>query len=208
MGHYSATGRVAALNEVFRGSVGGGGDGPEALAARLTWIFADQTAAATPEQRQAVLRWQGRDRFYEQVQLAVMDDNAASDDARDVADHLTSLAAPLTQSVEVWRGIRSIVNTFGVPAEQLATLVGDRFEVDRFVSTTVDRRVAKASSLTPRRHRLCTRSQFRVVRMRSGYRRWETQNRLGSRNCSCFQASRRVLSRWKRQVRYRSSWWR
>lgn len=137
------------MNEVFEARSAWGGDGPEAVAARLTWIFADQTAAATREQREAVIRWQCRDRFYHQVQLAVIDDNAASEDARDVADSLTSLGAPLTQPVEVWRGIRSIDNTFGVPAEQLPTLIGHRFEVDRFFSTTVDRRVAEQEFTEP-----------------------------------------------------------
>lgn len=137
------------MTESFGGRSAHGSNRPEALAARLTWIFADQTATATPEQREAVLRWQSRDRFYEHVQLAVTDDSAASDDARDVADSLTSLAAPLTQSVEVWRGIRSIDNTFGVPAEQLATLIGHRFEIDRFFSTTADRRVAESEFTEP-----------------------------------------------------------
>jgi len=137
------------LNEVFEARSSWGGDGPEALAARLTWIFADQTAAATAEQREAVVRWQGRDRFYDQVQLAVLDDRAASEGARDVADSLTSLGAPLTQSVEVWRGIRSIDDTFGVPVEQLVTLIGQRFEVDRFFATTVDWRVAEREFTEP-----------------------------------------------------------
>lgn len=90
------------------------GDEPENVAARLTWIFADQSHAATPEQRASVRRWQGHDRFYQQVQLAAQDDPNASDDARDVADDLTTLAIPISQQVVVWRGIRSIDRTFGV----------------------------------------------------------------------------------------------
>lgn len=125
------------------------GDQPENLAARLSWIFADQCAHATTQQRQSVHRWQGRDRFYQQVQRAVKDDPDASDEARDVADDLTTLAAPLTQRVVVWRGIRSIDNTFGVPREKLASLIGRTFEVDQFFATTADRRVAEAEFTEP-----------------------------------------------------------
>ena len=81
---------------------------------RLTWIFADQTSNATPEQRRSVQRRQGRDRFYKQVQLAALDDPSASIEAIDAADDLTTLGEPLTQMVKVWRGIRSVENTFGI----------------------------------------------------------------------------------------------
>ncbi|WP_201359027.1 hypothetical protein [Mycobacterium paraintracellulare] len=118
------------------------GEEAEALAARLTWIFADQSANATAEQRESVRRWQGRDRFYQQVQLAARDDPTATDEARRVADDLTSLAAPLTQPIEVWRGIRSVAITFGVPQDELHTLAGKTFEIDQFFATSVDRRVA------------------------------------------------------------------
>ena len=150
MGCSSAIGRVAALTE---SSESGRPQDIDAatLAARLTWIFVDQTAAATPEQRAAVVRWQGRDRFYHEVQLAVLEDTAASNDARDVADSLTSLAVPITQAVVVWRGIRSTVRTFGVPVEQLPTLIGRRFDIDRFFSTTVDQRVAEGEFTDPGR---------------------------------------------------------
>lgn len=150
MGCSSATGRAAALTESSESGRPQSTD-PASLAARLTWIFVDQTAAATPEQRAAVVRWQGRDRFYQEVQLAVLEDNAASDDARDVADTLTSLAVPITQAVVVWRGIRSTTRTFGVPVEQLPTLTGRRFDIDRFFSTTVDRRVAESEFTDPGR---------------------------------------------------------
>ncbi|NDJ91982.1 hypothetical protein [Mycolicibacter kumamotonensis] len=122
-----------------------GGDETAHVAARLTWIFADQTSNASPEQRRSVRRWQGRDRFYKQVQLAALDDPSASIEAIDVADDLTTLGEPLTQMVKVWRGIRSVENTFGVGQNQLETLVGQTFEVDQFFSTTVDRRVAEGS---------------------------------------------------------------
>jgi len=118
------------------------GEEPEKLAARLTWIFANQSATATAEQRASVRRWQGRDRFYREVQRAARDDPAASDEARRVADDLASLAAQLTQQIVVWRGIRSIDNTFGVSSADLHTLIGQTFEIDQFFATTVDRRIA------------------------------------------------------------------
>lgn len=127
----------------------GSGRDPKDLAARLTWVLVDQSASATSQQRQSVHRWQGRDRFYRLVQLAAIEDPDAPEDARDVADDLTMLAAPLTQSVQVWRGIRSIEATFGVPADRLHTLVGRSSDVDRFFSTTVDRHVAENEFTDP-----------------------------------------------------------
>jgi hypothetical protein len=126
-----------------------GGDEPESLAARLTWIFADQSANATDAQRESVRRWQGRDRFYVHVQRAVLDDPDVPIEARDVADDLTALASPLTQGAVVWRGIRSIDDTFGLPHDELRTLVNQTFEIDRFFATTADRRVAEAEFTEP-----------------------------------------------------------
>lgn len=128
-----------------------GGEEPENLAARLAWIFADQSADATVEQRQSVRRWQGRDRFYQQVQHAAKDDPAASEEARDVADDLTTLAVPLTQRIVVWRGIRSIDDTFGVSSRELEMLLNQTLQVDQFFATTVDRRVAQAEFTEPAR---------------------------------------------------------
>lgn len=125
------------------------GEEPEKIAARLTWIFADQSATATDEQRGSVRRWQGRDRFYRQVQRAARDDPEASDEARQVADDLASLARELTQQIVVWRGIRSIDNTFAMPAAGLHTLVGQTFEIDQFFATTVDRRIAEGEFAEP-----------------------------------------------------------
>ncbi|MCI4675014.1 hypothetical protein [Candidatus Mycolicibacterium alkanivorans] len=66
-----------------------------------------------------------------------------------VADDLASLAAPLAQRVVVWRGIRSINNTFGVSSGDLETLVDCTLEVDQFFATTADRRVAEAEFAEP-----------------------------------------------------------
>ena len=43
---------------------------PEELAGRLTEMFRGQAEVANDEQRASVRRWQGRDRFYRQVQRA------------------------------------------------------------------------------------------------------------------------------------------
>ena len=125
------------------------GKEPEKLAARLAWIFADQSATATDVQRGSIRRWQGRDRFYREVQRAARDDPGASDEARRVADDLASLATQLTQQVVVWRGIRSIDNTFGVSSVDLHTLVGQTFEIDQFFATTVDRLIAEGEFTEP-----------------------------------------------------------
>jgi hypothetical protein len=55
----------------------------------------------------------------------------------------------LTQPVVVWRGIRSIDNTFGVSSADLHTLIGQTFQIDQFFATTVDRSIAEGEFTEP-----------------------------------------------------------
>lgn len=120
-----------------------GDDSGEGLAEHLTILFADQARSATREQRASVRRWQGRDRFYEEVQLAAAQDPNASVEARDVADDLVAIARPLPETVEVWRGIRSVDQTFGVGiADLYPDHLGETLEAERFVATSTSRDIA------------------------------------------------------------------
>jgi hypothetical protein len=83
-------------------------------------------SAASDEQRASVRRWQNRDRFYRQVQRAAAQEVGASEEAQDVMEDLMALAQPLQGTIVVWRGIRSVDDTFGVPAERLDDLIGGR----------------------------------------------------------------------------------
>ncbi len=181
-----------------------GGDDPDTVAARLTWIFADQRAGATFQQRQSVRRWQGRDRFYRLVQLAVIEDPGASDEARDVADDLTMLAAPLTQGVRVWRGIRSIEATF-----EFRPTIYPRWWASRLTWTASFPRQLidvslSLSSTVPAPTPDCTKLQFKAVPTLFGCRQSEIPKRRTRVNYFCFQAWKRVSSRWTRRGQCRS----
>jgi hypothetical protein len=108
---------------------------------RLSRLFAGQTQSATPQQRAAVRRWQGRDRFYEKVQGAAAG-NSDSIEAMRVAESLGSLARPLPEDTELWRGIRSTARAFGLNTDDLNALIGRNWVEERFMSTTTSRDVA------------------------------------------------------------------
>jgi hypothetical protein len=124
----------------------GGGEGPQD---RLNSMFADQTAAASAGQRASARRWQGKDRYYEQVQAAVSG-GEATNEARQVADDLRDLAQPLTTEVQVWRGIRSIEDTFGAGVGDLESQPAQI--VNRFMATSVHEQVARDEFTRPGRH--------------------------------------------------------
>lgn len=125
-------------------------DHPEDPAERLTRLFADQAAGATPEQRDSVLKWQGKDdRFYDDVQRAAEGVSGATQAAMDVVDDLDSLMAPLPENVNVWRGVRNAEAAFGVPSHRLEELEGTEHEVHRFFATSLDRDVAHPEFTTP-----------------------------------------------------------
>jgi hypothetical protein len=124
-----------------------GGDDP---ADRLNTAFADQTAAATADQRSSAQRWQGLGRYYDEVQAAVVDPDNASEDALDVASDLQQLARPLPEDAEVWRGIRSIEDSFGTGIDEVAGR--DVEVVARFLSTSVYEQVARDEFTTPGRN--------------------------------------------------------
>lgn len=139
-----------------RGGGGGRPPGGDRLASagdedprdRLDRLFSDQAASATQEQRAAVARWQGRDRFYEKVQQAVVGDGHP--DAMTVAQQLSDLAQPLPGDVEVWRGIRSIEDTFGTGIDEVE---GRADQVARrFMSTSASEQVARGEFLRPGRN--------------------------------------------------------
>jgi hypothetical protein len=88
-----------------------------------------------------VRRWQGRDRFYEKVQGAAAG-NSDSIEAMRVAESLGSLARPLPQDTELWRGIRSTARAFGLNTDDLNALIGRNWVEERFMSTTTSRDVA------------------------------------------------------------------
>lgn len=99
-------------------------------------------AGLSPDHRAAVRRWQGTDRFYEQVQLAYQGE-IEDEEAIDVADKLLEVVThPLAAEYTVWRGVRSAAATFGVDADQLDELIDSTAPLNRFLATSLDRSVA------------------------------------------------------------------
>jgi hypothetical protein len=114
---------------------------------RLDRLFSAQTAKATPQQRSAVIRWQGTDRFYEKVQGAL--GGAGDPDAMAVAQELSNLAQALPEDTKLWRGIRSIGKTFSVSRADIASVAGLEWVADRFTATTINRETATPEFTQP-----------------------------------------------------------
>src|SRR5258705_6768035 len=112
-------------------------------------MFRGQAQSASDDQRASVRRWQGRDRFYRKVQRAAAQEVGAAEEAHEVMENLIALAQPLPDTVVVWRGVRSVQDTFGVPPQHLGDLVGARREVARFFSTSADRDIVEREFVEP-----------------------------------------------------------
>jgi len=99
-------------------------------------------AELSDEQRAAVVRWQGADRFYEKINAAL---RGETDDPEpvDTADTLLGVVThPLAGEYIVWRGARSVEAAFDVSADRLEELIGLREPLVRFTSTSLDENVA------------------------------------------------------------------
>lgn len=94
-------------------------------------------------------RWQGLDRFYQQVQAAVTDAPGSTDEAFAVAEDLRRIAQRLDEDVQVWRGIRSVEDSFDSGLDQLAARPAAILR--RFLSTSVHQRVARSEFTRPGR---------------------------------------------------------
>lgn len=106
--------------------------------------------ACVDERPRSVRRWQGRGRYYEEVQRAAAKNPLARREAQLGAYDLLDLARLLPEDVLVWRGIRSVGATFGVAPYALETLVRRPVEVtSRFLSTTVYRHIAESEFTAP-----------------------------------------------------------
>ena len=119
------------------------------LAGRLTEMFRGQTEAASDGQRASVRRWQGMDRFYRQVQRAAAQVLDVPEEAQAVMEDLIALAEPLRDDVVVWRGVRSVDETFGFPAEHLEDVVGAARVAAQFFATSADRGIVEGEFTEP-----------------------------------------------------------
>lgn len=110
---------------------------------RIDAMFAQWTTGVSATERASVRRWQSMDRFYVQVQAAAQG-RAADPQAYTVAGDLMAIArrGQLAAPVAVWRGVRSSQAVFGVPADELESVVGRDEVLNRFFATSTDPRRA------------------------------------------------------------------
>ncbi|NMO04928.1 hypothetical protein HH308_27250 [Gordonia sp. TBRC 11910] len=105
--------------------------------------------ALTADQRRAILRWQGRDRFYERVQ-AVMTLGIDDPEAVDAAGLLLAAAThKLQRSYTTWRGVRSSIDAYGLRSGELGQLIGTSVRINRFVSVSLRREVVTDEFTVP-----------------------------------------------------------
>lgn len=97
--------------------------------------------------RASIIRWQGKDRFYEKVQKAA---DGLSDDpeALKVLDELDDAArkTPLKQDVLMWRGVRNWNAAFNT--DTLSELASYDEEQSRFTAISADRNTAEKEFTT------------------------------------------------------------
>ena len=119
-------------------------------------MFRGQTETASDGQRASVRRWQGTDRFYRQVQRAAAQVVDVPDEAHDVMEDLIALAQPLRDEVVVWRGVRSVDETFGVAAKHLVYFVGAARAAAQFFATSADRGIVEGEFTGRQQVRRCS----------------------------------------------------
>lgn len=130
-----------------------GGPTPEdgaALAAQFDDDFADPIANLTDEQRDAIVRWQGMDKFYARVQKFARD-GVQHEEAEHVADMLDEAiaSAVVPRDVTMYRGIRNSTMLFGVPNADLATLEGVTVRADGYMAASTSREQAVSGFTRP-----------------------------------------------------------
>ena len=130
-----------------------GGPTPEegaALAAQFDEDFAEPIAQLTPEQRNAVHRWQGMDRFYSRMQDVIRND-ADDDEAADVADILDTaiLASVLPRDVVLYRGIRNVSTLIRRTNSDLDRYVGQQIPSPGFFAASTSREQAASGFTRP-----------------------------------------------------------
>lgn len=100
--------------------------------------------AASDAQLAAARLYQDPDRSYERFNKALRGDETPDPEVGQAIDDLGDLVenGAVPTAIQVYRGVRDASATFGVPADELGSLVGQEIEAKGFLSTTVHRDVA------------------------------------------------------------------
>lgn len=105
------------------------------------------------EERAAVVRWQGLDRFYERVQAIEREiDPPADYEAEEVRDFLEVVIRrhPIGRRAMAWRGIRDAGSALGVAGHEVEQLVDRVVRVGGFLATSPLRSIASSFTVPPR----------------------------------------------------------
>lgn len=122
----------------------------EALAEQFDQDFAEPISQLSDEERAAVLRWQGMDRFYRDIQNYVRSD-VQNEEAMLVADLLEGsiVAGVLQHDVVMYRGIRNVSSIIRRTNSDLERYIGQTIETPSFLAASTSREQATSGFTRP-----------------------------------------------------------
>nr|WP_218681060.1 phage minor head protein [Rhodococcus qingshengii] len=122
----------------------------EALAEQFDQDFAEPINQLSDEERAAVLRWQGMDRFYRDIQNYVRS-NVQNEEAMLVADLLEDaiMAGALPHDVVMYRGIRNVSSLIRRTNSDLERYIGQTIETPGFLAASTSREQATSGFTRP-----------------------------------------------------------
>ncbi|MGW8538804.1 phage minor head protein [Rhodococcus qingshengii] len=122
----------------------------EALAEQFDQDFAEPINQLSDEERAAVLRWQGMDRFYRDIQNYVRS-NVQNEEAMLVADLLEDaiMAGALQHDVVMYRGIRNVSSLIRRTNSDLERYIGQTIETPGFLAASTSREQATSGFTRP-----------------------------------------------------------
>ncbi len=154
---------------------------------RIAIVFQSQTSTASEVERAAVRAWQRPDdRFYKRVQAVFRQGVNPESEVAAALIGLESLLqkGELSESLTVWRGIRSSTRTLGAEGRRLVQLEGSEIDIKGYLPTTVDLAVAEtfAAPEGPGGAAIM-RFRFRGARQLSGFLHLERRVLQGKKSC-------------------------
>jgi len=118
----------------------------------LDEAFAAWAAALTADQRAALVRWQSDNDGYAHIQRQLRLPDLPYDERLDrlIESLITSIrSGRVPQAITVWRGVRSCIEVFDLPAQDLPSLVGSERRHEGFLSVSTEEAVVRERFLAP-----------------------------------------------------------
>ncbi|MDI9898465.1 phage minor head protein [Rhodococcus sp. IEGM 1409] len=122
----------------------------EALAGQFDRDFAEPISQLSDEERAAVRRWQGMDRFYRRIQDVVRNE-AEDEEAQDVIDALLPLLSgnAVQSDVVLYRGIRNVSTLIRRTNSDLERYIGQTIPTPGFLAASTSREQATSGFTRP-----------------------------------------------------------